>query len=402
MEYLEGTDLADILQREGPLPVPSVSDYVAQALDAIAEAHAMGVVHRDLKPDNLFLTRRADGSAWVKVLDFGISKAEVASGEPALTRTESLIGTPSYMSPEHMRSSKLVDARSDIWSLGVILFELISGRLPFAADALPELVLKVAMEEPGPLLAPRSIPRDFEALIRRCLEREPARRFQNAAELADALAPFVPPTTRPIVERVRNLVARNAPVAPARTPAPGEPESRSEGDTRTCAPDSSLDGSAEVRRRAAPLSARLGILAVFAAAAAVGGALIASLRGGADEAETSADRPPAAVRSARPVEASPQPAAAPAPPATPEPETSKEMSTEMGATMNADMNADMDAAGPSTSPAGGAAASNEVADEAPARAAPAPRRRARRRTRSDARPGPAASSQARDPLATPE
>jgi eukaryotic-like serine/threonine-protein kinase len=226
MEYLEGTDLADILRRDGPLPVTVVADYVIQALDAVAEAHSIGIVHRDLKPSNLFLTRRADGSAWVKVLDFGISKESPATGDAALTGTHTVIGSPTYMSPEHMRASKMADARSDIWSLGVILYELISGRAPFSATAFSTLVINVVMDAAPPLVAPEPLPDGFEAVVHRCLEKDPTRRFQSAAELAAALAPFAPASGLPIVERIRKLTTdrmQAVQTGDQEAPAPSDP-----------------------------------------------------------------------------------------------------------------------------------------------------------------------------------
>ncbi|MBM4363359.1 MAG: serine/threonine protein kinase, partial [Deltaproteobacteria bacterium] len=154
MEYLAGRDLADVLEQRGPLPVEEVVEYVLQACEALAEAHALGIVHRDLKPANLFLTKRADGSAQVKVLDFGISKAGVSSdsgADQSLTKTSAMMGSPLYMSPEQMRSARSVDARSDLWSLGAILFELMAGRPPFSGESLPELLARV-LTDPAPAL----------------------------------------------------------------------------------------------------------------------------------------------------------------------------------------------------------------------------------------------------------
>jgi serine/threonine protein kinase len=133
MEYLEGQDLGDVIDRVGEMPVHEAVDYVLQACEAIAEAHAAGIIHRDLKPKNLFLSRTVDGRPLVKVLDFGISKMEDAAEDMSLTRTTEIIGSPSYMSPEQLRASKGVDVRTDIWALGVILFELLTKKLPFQA-----------------------------------------------------------------------------------------------------------------------------------------------------------------------------------------------------------------------------------------------------------------------------
>jgi serine/threonine-protein kinase len=126
MELLAGNDLAAELQRTGPLPVGVVADYMLQALVGLAEAHAQGIVHRDLKPANLFLTHRPDGTPCIKVLDFGI-------------------GSPAYMAPEQLRSSRSADVRSDIWALGAIMYELVSGRAPFAGATVADLALRIAM-----------------------------------------------------------------------------------------------------------------------------------------------------------------------------------------------------------------------------------------------------------------
>ncbi len=132
MEYLEGVDLSAWLRQNGPMPIPQAVDFVLQACEAIADAHVLGIVHRDLKPSNLFCIRRTDGQSSIKVLDFGISKIlNPGTPRPDMTATSALIGSPLYMSPEQMSLSKGVDVRTDIWSLGIILFELITGRTPF-------------------------------------------------------------------------------------------------------------------------------------------------------------------------------------------------------------------------------------------------------------------------------
>jgi serine/threonine protein kinase len=184
LEYLEGTDLASFPRSQ--LTVGEIVDVVLQACEALAEAHSIGIVHRDIKPGNLFITLRADGTRLLKVLDFGISKIPAVTGQ--LTATQSVIGTPTYMSPEQMRSSRDVDHRSDIWSLGIVLYELLQGAPPFGDDAFPSLVLKV-VNDPPPRLTVR-LPGDLEAIIYRCLEKDPAKRFQNVAQLAHALAKY--------------------------------------------------------------------------------------------------------------------------------------------------------------------------------------------------------------------
>ena len=141
MEFLQGSDLAAVLQN-GPLSIEDAVDFVLQASDAMAEAHAANIVHRDLKPSNLFMSLRSDGTPLIKVLDFGISKVNVPdTSDAGLTRTTAIMGSPFYMSPEQMRSSKDVDHRTDIWALGVILYELLTGTQPFNGETLPQLVL---------------------------------------------------------------------------------------------------------------------------------------------------------------------------------------------------------------------------------------------------------------------
>jgi serine/threonine-protein kinase len=209
MELLEGCDLATVLGERGPLPVELAADYVLQACEAVAEAHAAGIVHRDLKPQNLFLARTVGGTEKVKVLDFGVSKSLALSGEGALTRTRSMLGSPLYMSPEQMRSSRDVDARSDVWALGVVLFHLLTMRWPFEAETMPELCLKVVSEPPLSLAALRpEVPAELVAVVERCLVREPDKRFANAAELAAALAPFAAHGSRR--ERARVVISAAA------------------------------------------------------------------------------------------------------------------------------------------------------------------------------------------------
>lgn len=211
MEYLEGSDLSDLVARRGPLPWHEVVEYVLQACEAIAEAHVTGIVHRDLKPANLFLIRRADGSPCVKVLDFGISKAADAASGSALTQTAAMMGSPKYMSPEQLKSSRDVDARTDIWALGVILYELLSGEGAFRADTMPQLYVAIIQDPPQPLRRP-DVPPGLVQVILRCLEKDPARRFQNVAEFAAALHEFAPAHARRSVERISRIQMARADV----------------------------------------------------------------------------------------------------------------------------------------------------------------------------------------------
>ncbi|MDP9002040.1 MAG: serine/threonine protein kinase, partial [Myxococcota bacterium] len=206
MEFLDGSDLGKVLEQRGPLPTEIAAEWVAQACEALAEAHAAGIVHRDLKPQNLFLARTVGGTPRVKVLDFGVSKSieTMTSGPGALTRTRAMLGSPLYMAPEQMRSSRDVDARVDVWALGVVLFELLTQRWPFEADTLPELCLKVVTDPPRLLSELRTnVPEAMVRVIDRCLEKDKEKRFANAAELASALEPLMPPGSRVVVERAR-------------------------------------------------------------------------------------------------------------------------------------------------------------------------------------------------------
>jgi serine/threonine-protein kinase len=213
MEYLEGQDLAQLLEQRGPLPAAIVCDYIIQACDAIAEAHGLGIVHRDLKPGNLFLARTSHGQQVIKVLDFGISKTQGPAGDVNMTRTQAVMGSPGYMSPEQMRSTKNVDGRTDIWSLGVILYELVAGRTPFQADTFSALCLKIAVDPHPPMLAlPSKLPPGFEAVVNHALEKDPAMRFQSAAELAQALAPYAGTSAR---ERAQRFGAASPGVMPS-------------------------------------------------------------------------------------------------------------------------------------------------------------------------------------------
>jgi serine/threonine-protein kinase len=210
MEYLDGGDLGSLSKARGALPVEEAVEYLLQACEAIAEAHALGIVHRDLKPSNLFLVRRADGTPSVKVLDFGISKVTgmAASGaDLGMTKTTTIMGSPLYMSPEQMASSRDVDARTDIWALGAILFELLTGRVPFQADTITQLCAMILQQRAEPLRNHRpDAPEGLQRVIGRCLEKDRNVRYGNVAEFANALAPYAPRRARLSIERVSRVV----------------------------------------------------------------------------------------------------------------------------------------------------------------------------------------------------
>jgi serine/threonine protein kinase len=205
MEYLEGQDLADTLKARGPLPFDEAVEFVLQACEAVGEAHALGIVHRDLKPANLFLTKDVSGAPCVKVLDFGISK--LSGAELTLTQEAQALGSPLYMSPEAMGSAKHVDARTDIWALGIILYQLVAGRTPFHETTMAQLCNRILFGTPTPLADLRpDAPPGFEAIILRCLEREREKRFDNVAAFAGALLPYTPARARIYIERISRVV----------------------------------------------------------------------------------------------------------------------------------------------------------------------------------------------------
>ena len=189
MELLEGVDLQQVVTKQ-PLPVTTAVEYVLQACVALAEAHAAGIIHRDLKPANLFVTRRLDGGPLVKVLDFGIAKALADTG--ANLTHQSAMGSPGYMSPEQIVSARDVDVRTDLWALGVTLYQLLSARMPFPATSHTEIAIKVATDPPSPL----DVDPALRAVIWKCLEKRPADRYANIGELVLALARFGGPSAR--------------------------------------------------------------------------------------------------------------------------------------------------------------------------------------------------------------
>lgn len=254
MEYLDGSDLGTFVREQGPVEVPLAVDFVLQTCEAIAEAHALGMVHRDLKPANLFLTYRADGSPCVKVIDFGISKAGGFGGDAVdMTKSAVMMGSPLFMAPEQMASAKDADARSDIWSLGVILHVLIAGRPPFEGETALGIYDKMLLGAP-PLRTLRiGVPEGLEAAVLRCLKKDRDARFRNVAELAVALAPYAPPGAKLSVDRVVRVLAPTLdPESLAALRGAGGPQSTTGGGgvsvhvTRTDAPEIVALGHTEI------------------------------------------------------------------------------------------------------------------------------------------------------------
>jgi serine/threonine protein kinase len=214
MEFLEGIDLADLLARDTRLPLDGAINFIMQTAEAVAEAHTLGIVHRDLKPENLFLTQRSDGSPCIKVLDFGLSKVQPTEGtrtrERTLTATTQPMGTPQYMSPEQWMSAKDVGPATDIWSLGVILYELVTGRQPFYQKQLAQLCTMVLQVEPEPMdKHVADVPVALQQLVMRCLMKKPEERYPHIAALALELYQLSPnPQLRASAKRIAGVCRR--------------------------------------------------------------------------------------------------------------------------------------------------------------------------------------------------
>ena len=312
MELLEGRDLWALVKDEGPLPLETAVDYVLQACEAVAEAHAAGILHRDLKLANLFVTRSAVGAPLVKVLDFGLSKIESLQPESGLTSDNHVMGSPHFMSPEQMRSSRDVDARSDIWALGVVLYTLLAGRVPFQGGYLTEVCSAVLSGDSPSLTSLRpDAPPELEQIVARCLRLEREDRFPSVPELAVALAPFAGVAGAPLAARIERLVAerRGSDLPPSSlTPVPvsvASPPSAPPPAIAATALESGVHG-ARARGRVAR-----GLLVVALGGLLVAGA-VAFFRG-APGASTAASPAPSVPTLDVPV-AAPTPSAPPAEP----------------------------------------------------------------------------------------
>ncbi|MEZ4220441.1 MAG: serine/threonine-protein kinase [Polyangiaceae bacterium] len=222
MEYLQGADLGTVMKR-GPAAWQDAVDWIIEACDALGEAHSHGIIHRDIKPENLFLVER-HGRASVKLLDFGISKLALANEAEPLGMTTRMLGTPLYMSPEQVRASAEVDHRSDIWSLGTVLYELLTGHPPFVADTLPEVCAMILEDSPRALAEFRSdLPPELQRVVARCLAKRADDRFPNVAEFAIELLPLAHPRQHATVEHLTRVLRLAGIAAPqlSSIPPPG-------------------------------------------------------------------------------------------------------------------------------------------------------------------------------------
>jgi serine/threonine-protein kinase len=312
MERLDGSDFGARLKKTGaPLPLPTVADCMVQVCEALAHAHGAGIIHRDIKASNVFEHKQADGTTIVKVLDFGISKyraANAAGGaEPAtLTTTNEggFLGSPPYMSPEHVRDPRSVDGRADLWSLGVVAYRLLSGRFPFRGESTGEVLAAILEQEPAPLRElGLDVPREVDVAIARSLARSREERFRSSAEMAAAFAPFASPRWCMLHLQVAEVARRSPavlvpeppskgdkrisrvdvepatltvapPVSVSQPPPPPAARSSRSSMASLVAPPTPAVGFAPPRRSAAPLVLAVGgVLAV--AALAVGGLVFA-------------------------------------------------------------------------------------------------------------------------------
>jgi serine/threonine-protein kinase len=228
MEYLRGRTLKDVVRAGGPMTLQRTVEIVRQVAGALDAAHAEGVVHRDLKSDNIML-EEATGGDWAKVLDFGIAKIQqtersVHETDPGLTAPNLIIGTPQYMSPEQCSQASDIDARSDIYSFGVIIYELLAGHVPFAGDSPTAIMMKHIQDPPPSILDERQdLPAEVGRVVARALAKRPEDRFQKAGELAAALAaageeaPLAAAAAAPLLLDTERIGSPTSPNEPART-----------------------------------------------------------------------------------------------------------------------------------------------------------------------------------------
>jgi eukaryotic-like serine/threonine-protein kinase len=284
MEYLEGEDVAALLRRCGPLAVEQATDFLLQACEAVHEAHTLRIIHRDLKPANMFLTRTPGGGSLIKVLDFGLSKVLDGEGRSdSITDSHHVVGSPHFMSPEQIRTPREIDERTDVWSLGATLFDLLTGHVPFDGRSMMEVCAALLCGPPPSIGRFRTdVPRELEAAVLRCLRIDPAERHPSVMELARALAPFAPHDPQACLARMASA---------------GSSEARDRaGAIAPPAPEPPMDSPMTAGRR----SHRVRLLAAGAAAVALAG-IATALRAGAPVNATQETHRPAPTDPAPPL-----------------------------------------------------------------------------------------------------
>jgi serine/threonine protein kinase len=264
MEYLEGETLHYAIHTRGPLSIEESCDHMVQVLAALAEAHGAGIVHRDLKPANVLVTKGAGGTMVAKVLDFGVSKIAAHSGigtasgvAQPLTKTGAVIGTVAYMAPEQMVDAKRVDARADLWSVGIMLYELLTKQTPFGPATDPTIVTSMLTKPPVPLSSLRpDVPPKLEKVVLRCLAKLPEKRQATAAAVAAALAPFTSPRARGALDSLSRAAKPTGAAAPLERGAP-----KAMGSERRMRSDADAKGAPGPKK--ATFIAAGGVLATF-------------------------------------------------------------------------------------------------------------------------------------------
>jgi serine/threonine-protein kinase len=288
MELLNGRDLAAELDARGQLPVQEAVDIILQACEGLAEAHAVGLVHRDLKPANLFLASRRGEPPVVKILDFGVSKSYDVQGAAALTQTQTIFGTPAYMSPEQIRSAKYAEPRSDQHALAMVLYELLTGAPPYDAESLTGLAVVISTAPPPSARRLRpDVPAGLDAVIRRGLGKQPADRFPSLAELAMALAPFGGREAGGAAGRVAAVLGSKEPPEAAVSMPPPPLSSTTDDDIKTTLRNSDTPALFDPERAAARRR-RMVIATVIAGVVVAGGIALAMLRDPRDASESAA------------------------------------------------------------------------------------------------------------------
>ncbi|WP_441286016.1 serine/threonine-protein kinase [Sorangium sp. KYC3313] len=274
MEFLTGLDLQQVIDTHGPLSIQDAVDYVLQALEAVAEAHAAGVVHRDIKPSNLFLAEHADGTRHIKVLDFGISKGQGldSPAEPGLTSTKQVMGSPGYMSPEQMMAPRTVDGRADVWSFGVLLYTLVTGEPPFQGETVAAVMANI-LHQPVPRLRDKrsDAPATLERIVSRCLERDVSERYANVGKLAQALEPLGSSFAKLSTSRIQSAIGAASPAGQTLL------NSRAAEDSDRLS-GASWSHTSNRRRSRRRLLVAAGVAALLTSAAGAGVWLVASVR----------------------------------------------------------------------------------------------------------------------------